>query len=217
MGRNRQPTRETVESWRRLDSCSAQAGDCTGGWAAERPPRPGRRSFWRYRCSSAVASSPDSCSSRSGVTPRPTRLTVRPPGRASGGNYSKKSKRLPERRHSSLVPCACSRARRQAAEATTELAQAEKAARARARSLTPRLQNLTESAATLAGQSATLESELTALETYARHPGAAGLDAGYLTTQTRYLARSAAAATAAATALAQESRNAQAILHAPPR
>lgn len=109
------------------------------------------------------------------------------------------------------------RARRQAAEATTELAQAEKAARARARSLTPRLQNLTESAATLAGQSATLESELTALETYARHPGAAGLDAGYLTTQTRYLARSAAAATAAATALAQESRNAQAILHAPPR
>jgi len=96
-----------------------------------------------------------------------------------------------------------------AAEATTALARSRRHRRALARSLGARLHELIQTAASLAGQSATIESELTALETYVQHPGAAGVDAGYLATQTRYVARSAAAAAAAATSLAQVSRDAQ--------
>jgi len=104
------------------------------------------------------------------------------------------------------------RTQRKAAEETTALAQTRKAERALARSLAPRLHDLIQTAGTLAGQSATIESELTALETYTRHPGAAGVDAGYLATQTRYLVRSAAAAAASAATLAQDSRDARATL-----
>ena len=73
-----------------------------------------------------------------------------------------------------------------------------------------RLQDLVETAAALARQTATIESELKALEAYTRHPGAAGVDAGYLATQARYLIRSAAAAAAAAATLAQRTQDAQA-------
>jgi len=108
-------------------------------------------------------------------------------------------------------------ARHRADRATTALAHAHKALadtrradRAITRSLTPRLQDLVETAAALARQTATIESELNALEAYTRRPGAAGVDAGYLATQARYLAQSAAAAAAAAATLAQRTQDAQA-------
>jgi hypothetical protein len=106
------------------------------------------------------------------------------------------------------------RTRRRAAEATTALAETRKEGRGLTRSLTSRLHELISTAAALAGQTATMESELTALETYARHPGAAGVDAGYLATQTRYLVRSAAAAAAASATLTQLGRDAQRTLGA---
>ena len=62
-----------------------------------------------------------------------------------------------------------------------------------------------------------MESELTALETYARDPGAVGLDAGYLESQIGYLARSASAATSQAAALARHSQDAQAAVNTQPR
>lgn len=106
--------------------------------------------------------------------------------------------------------------RRKAAQATTALARTRKQGRALERSLALRLHELTQAATALAGQSATIESELTALESYAQHPGAAGVDAGYLATQTHYIVRSAAAAAAAAATLTQAGRDVQGILDAAP-
>jgi hypothetical protein len=101
-------------------------------------------------------------------------------------------------------------AKRRAAQATTALARARAATRAISRTLTPRLQTVADAAAALARQTATIHSELTALETYAQQPGATGIDAGYLETQARYVARQAAAAASAAAALTQQARDAQA-------
>ena len=104
------------------------------------------------------------------------------------------------------------RTQRQANHATVALAATRDAKRALARSLASRLHKLVEAASSVAGQSATIESEISALESYARRPGAAGVDPGYLATQTRYLARSASGAAAATAALAEYSRNVQTIL-----
>jgi len=101
-------------------------------------------------------------------------------------------------------------ARTRAARAASQLVQARNVNRALTSSLAPRLDELIQAGASLARQTATMESELTALETYAQHPGAVGLDAGYLESQISYLARSAAAATSQAAALARHSQDAQA-------
>ena len=213
MGRNRQPTRETVQLWRRPDSFSAHAGGCAGGWAPDTPPSAGAAIFLAlsmFLCGCVLAGL---------VFVAIWRHTATGRAQSQAAQQSLRRQLLDQEQTLATVQAQLARnlrllarARRQAAGAATALAQNERATRALARSLTPRLHDLIQSAATLAGQSATLESELTALETYARHPGAAGLDAGYLMTQTRYLARSAVAATAAATALAQESHDARAIL-----
>jgi hypothetical protein len=96
-----------------------------------------------------------------------------------------------------------------AARAASALAQAAKVNHALVGSLSPGLQELIEAAAALASQTDTIQSELNALETYVLHPGAAGLDAGYLATQVHYLARSAAVASSAAVDLARHSREAR--------
>jgi predicted nucleic acid-binding Zn-ribbon protein len=101
-------------------------------------------------------------------------------------------------------------AEERAAEAKTGLARARAASRASSRALTPRLQTLTETAAALTRQTAIVQSELTALVAYVRNPGPAGLDAGYLENQARYVGRNAAQAAAAAAALAQQARDAKA-------
>jgi hypothetical protein len=100
--------------------------------------------------------------------------------------------------------------RSRAAETAAALQHARSAREAIARELTPRLQALADAAAALAGQTATIQSELTALEAYAQHPGATGVDPGYLATQASYVGRSAAAAASAAAALARQARDAQA-------
>jgi len=99
---------------------------------------------------------------------------------------------------------------RRAAEAAKSLARTRAAARAAAVALTPRLQDVIDQAASLAHETATIQSEVRALESYARDPGPAGVDAGYLATQARYLERGAAAAASAAAVLAQRARDAQA-------
>lgn len=101
-------------------------------------------------------------------------------------------------------------ARRQAARAASALTHAAKLNRALVGSLSPDLQELIQAGGTLASQTDTIQSELNALETYLLHPGAAGLDAGYLATQVRYLVRSAAAASSAAVDLGRQTRKAQA-------
>jgi hypothetical protein len=98
---------------------------------------------------------------------------------------------------------------RRTVRAASALAQATKVNRALVGSLSPGLQELIQAAATLASQTDTMQSELNALETYLHDPGAAGLDADYLATQVRYLARSAAAASSAAVDLARHTREAQ--------
>jgi hypothetical protein len=103
-------------------------------------------------------------------------------------------------------------ARARSAETAAALAHTRASDRALVRTLTPRLQELAASATTLARQTATIQSELTALEAYAKHPGAAGLDPGYIATQASYVGRGAAAAASAAAALAQDTREAQAAL-----
>jgi hypothetical protein len=100
--------------------------------------------------------------------------------------------------------------RRQAARSASALEQAAKLNRALVGSLSPDLQELIRAGGTLASQTDTIQSELNALETYLQHPGAAGLDAGYLATQVRYLVRSAAAASSAAVDLGRQTRKAQA-------
>jgi hypothetical protein len=107
---------------------------------------------------------------------------------------------------------ALTQVRARTAEATAALEHARRANSAVVRTLTPRLQALTDAAAALARQTATIQSELTALEGYAQHPGATGVDAGYLATQASYVGRGAAAAAAAAGALARQARDAQATL-----
>jgi len=105
---------------------------------------------------------------------------------------------------------ALDRARHRVARATSALVHARHVNGALTRSLSPSLQALVQTGATLARQTATIESELTALETYAQHPGAAGLDAGYLASQIRYLVGSAAAAASAAAVLVRHTQDAQA-------
>lgn len=102
---------------------------------------------------------------------------------------------------------------RQAAATKASLTHANAATRAVIQSLAPRLQSLSGTAATLAHTLATIEAELGTLATYAHDPGGAGLDAGYLETQTRYVARVAAGAAAAAAALAREAQDTQAAAH----
>jgi chromosome segregation ATPase len=109
---------------------------------------------------------------------------------------------------------ALARAKTRAAHATSQLVQARNAGRAITTSLAPSLQELIRAGETLARQTATMESELTALETYARDPGAVGLDAGYLESQIGYVARSASAASSQAAALARHSQDVQAALTA---
>lgn len=105
------------------------------------------------------------------------------------------------------------RTEHQAAATKASLTHANAASRAVIQSLAPRLQTLSGTAATLAHTIATVEAELGALATYAQNPGGAGLDAGYLETQTRYVARVAASAASAAAALAREAQDAQAAAH----
>jgi hypothetical protein len=100
--------------------------------------------------------------------------------------------------------------RSRSAETAAALKHARGAREAIVRELTPRLQALAEAAAVLARQTATIQSELTALEAYAQHPGATGVDPGYLATQASYVGRGAAAAASAAAALARQARDAQA-------
>jgi hypothetical protein len=104
-------------------------------------------------------------------------------------------------------------AKRQAASAKSSLSKAQAANRALLQSLAPRLQALADTAASLAHTTTTIESELGALATYAQTPGGAGLDPGYLASQTRYIARVAAGAAAAAAALEQDAQDAQAAAH----
>lgn len=100
--------------------------------------------------------------------------------------------------------------RSRAAATAAALQHARGAREAIVRELTPRLQALADAAAALARQTATIQSELTALEAYAQHPGATGVDPGYLATQASYVGRGAAAAASAAAALARQARDAQA-------
>jgi hypothetical protein len=102
--------------------------------------------------------------------------------------------------------------RARAAETAAALAHSRSVDRALVQALTPRLQALAESATALARQTATIQSELTALEAYAQHPGATGVDPGYLATQASYVGRGAAAAASAAAALAREAGEAEAAL-----
>jgi hypothetical protein len=108
---------------------------------------------------------------------------------------------------------ALDRAKTRAARAASQLVQARNANRVITTSLVTSLQELVRAGDSLARQTATMESELAALETYARDPGAVGLDAGYLESQIGYLARSAAAATSQAAALARHSQDAQAAVN----
>ena len=108
---------------------------------------------------------------------------------------------------------ALGRTEHRAAATKASLLRANVATRAVVVSLEPKLQTLSGTAATLAHTIATIEAELGALATYAQNPGGAGLDAGYLETQTRYVARVAASAASAAAALAQDVRDAQAAAH----
>jgi hypothetical protein len=93
---------------------------------------------------------------------------------------------------------------------STALAAERSARSAISRVLTLRLQTVIEGAGAVARQTAALASELSALQAYAMHPGAAGLDAAYLETQARYLATSAGTTTASATALARRAQAAAA-------
>lgn len=101
-------------------------------------------------------------------------------------------------------------ARRRETAARTALASERAALRAAARALPPRLATLDAGARALSSKLSTLQSELAAIEQYLRQPGPAGVDPGYLSAQTRYLAASADAAGAAAAAVVQDSHAAQA-------
>jgi hypothetical protein len=68
-------------------------------------------------------------------------------------------------------------------------------------------QELTQAAKILASQTARIQSELQALEGYTNHPGATGLDAGYLAAQIDYLLRSAAAASSTAAGLVRSAES----------
>lgn len=110
------------------------------------------------------------------------------------------------RTHAALVhaDAALARARTALARAQVELAHAGAANSARNRRLTARLGTLIESAGTLAQRTSTLQSELAALEAYALHPGAAGVDTSYVATQARYLVVSGTGAASAAAALSRD-------------
>jgi hypothetical protein len=104
------------------------------------------------------------------------------------------------------------RARRQAAQSAGALTRTRAANTALIRSLGPGLQELTQAATLLGRQLTTIESELTALGNYAQHPGAAGLDPGYVAGQAAYISHAAEAAAAGATALVRHAADAQAAL-----
>jgi hypothetical protein len=91
-----------------------------------------------------------------------------------------------------------------------ELLHAQTTETALTRSLAHRLGALQGTAAELVKETATIQSELAALESYAQHPGAAGIDSRYLQTQAHYLAAAAASAVAAADDVAQHIQEAQA-------
>jgi hypothetical protein len=113
-------------------------------------------------------------------------------------------------RAASDTNAALAAARRALARARTALTRTEAADSAARSSLAARASALSGTAGTLARATATLGSELTALETYALHPGPTGVDPGYLATQVRYLETSAAAASSAAGDLAQRADELQA-------
>jgi chromosome segregation ATPase len=104
-------------------------------------------------------------------------------------------------------------AEQQTAGTKAALAHAQAASRALLRSLTPRLQAMSGTATGLAHTTATIQSELAALATYAHDPGGAGLDPGYLESQTRYMERVASTAASAAAELARDARTAQTAAH----
>ena len=103
---------------------------------------------------------------------------------------------------------ALARAGHRAAQEAAAVSHARSLNRALTQSMSRTLQELIQTETTLASQSARIESELQALEGYTNHPGATGLDAGYLTAQIDYLLRSAAAASSTAADLLRSSRGA---------
>jgi hypothetical protein len=105
---------------------------------------------------------------------------------------------------------ALTRARRRAAQDAAATARARALGTDLRQSMSRTLQELIQTEGTLASQSARIESELQALEGYTSHPGATGLDAGYLGAQIDYLLRSAAAASSTAADLLRSSRSAAA-------
>jgi hypothetical protein len=108
-----------------------------------------------------------------------------------------------------LAAATAARAARDRAALTREVA----ANAALGRALPPRLAALTASAHAVESQTATLQSELKALGTYVKDPGATGLDAGYLATQVDYMASAAKSAAGAAAAISQKATDADATLN----
>ena len=106
---------------------------------------------------------------------------------------------------------ALAQARSAFAQARAALARTQAADGAALRSLTQRLAGLSGAAGSLARATATLRSELAALETYAANPGPAGVDAGFLATQARYLLASATVAASAAADVVRRTDDLQAV------
>lgn len=103
---------------------------------------------------------------------------------------------------------ALEKTRRTLVQARHTLAKANAARTAARTALHSRLQALTAAANGLVRQTATIRSELNALESYASAPGPAGVDPGYVASQTHYLI---ASATSAASAAGELVRQAQAL------
>ena len=102
------------------------------------------------------------------------------------------------RRAATSSSAALAETRRALAKARRTLAGTRAADAAARRALSAQLQALVAAAGTVEKQATTLRSELNALESYAGAPGAAGIDAGYVASQARYLIASAANAVSAA-------------------
>jgi hypothetical protein len=97
-------------------------------------------------------------------------------------------------------------AQQRAATARRSLATEHAALSALGRTLPPRLAATEDATRVLVTKLSTLQSELAALASYIRQPGAAGLDAGYLTSQLHYLSTSVDAAASAAAVASDRSR-----------
>jgi septal ring factor EnvC (AmiA/AmiB activator) len=114
---------------------------------------------------------------------------------ADDGARAQRAQRLAERRLTSLT-AQLERTRSLLAARTDEANRSRTALRkqvATNATISGRLAGAAASARSLQAQLSTIESELRSLQAYVQHPGPAGLDAGYLAAQLRYLRSSAAA------------------------